>query len=276
MIDLINYKIDDINNHQKTYKNRIKIERREKNQKNLSIFRDDMFKTMFQNESRIKYSAKLLSYFIEVPYEELLKNMRFAKNEQDKEKVDSKGLRSDYVVEYKDVKINIEVNNNYKEYTIERNIDYIDRIYTSENKKDKKYNYIQSIQININNYAYEGIEEAVDVYTIRNKENISLTNKIIIIQIYIPKLKEKSYNELEEREKYILALVSEDKEELERISKDIEMAKEYVEESENVALYNGYGESYDHEAATLEAIHDVGVEDGATTLTNSLFKANDI
>ena len=42
-----------------------------------------MLKAMFQNENRIKYSAKFLSYFIDVKYEDILNNICLAKNELD-------------------------------------------------------------------------------------------------------------------------------------------------------------------------------------------------
>ena len=56
-----------------------------------------MLKAMFQNENRLKYSAKFLSYFIDLDYEVILKNIYLAKNELDKEKESSKGQRCDYV-----------------------------------------------------------------------------------------------------------------------------------------------------------------------------------
>ena len=41
----------------------------------ISILSDSMFKTMFQNENRLKYSCKFLSYFLDATYEELLDNI---------------------------------------------------------------------------------------------------------------------------------------------------------------------------------------------------------
>lgn len=57
-----------------------------------TLLSDTMFKAMFQNEGRIKYSCKLLSYLFEVSYEELLKNIVLLKNEVDKEKKNDKGF----------------------------------------------------------------------------------------------------------------------------------------------------------------------------------------
>ena len=74
----------------------LKLSEREKGKK-ISILSDTMLKAMFQNNNRLKYSAKFLSYFIDVEYEELLNNMTLAKNELDKEKEFSKGEMEDYV-----------------------------------------------------------------------------------------------------------------------------------------------------------------------------------
>ena len=71
-----------------------------------------MLKAMFQNENRIKYSAKFLSYFIDVSYEDILNNIVLGKNELDKEKESDKGERCDYIAHLNDSVLNIEVNNN--------------------------------------------------------------------------------------------------------------------------------------------------------------------
>ncbi len=52
---------------------------------------------MFQNENRIKYSCKLLSYYLNISYKELLENLRLSENELDKEYEKDVSLRCDYV-----------------------------------------------------------------------------------------------------------------------------------------------------------------------------------
>ncbi len=63
----------------------------------ISILSDSMMKTMFQNESRLKYSAKLISYYLDISFEELLNNIHLYKNELDKKKEKDLNRRSDYV-----------------------------------------------------------------------------------------------------------------------------------------------------------------------------------
>ena len=89
----------------------------------ISILSDSMFKTMFQNENRLKFSCKFLSYFLDTTYEELLDNIHLAKNESDKKREKDKGERCDYVANINGTYVNIEVNNNSSLETMERNIE---------------------------------------------------------------------------------------------------------------------------------------------------------
>lgn len=57
----------------------------------ISILSDTMFKTMFLNDKRLKYSCKFLSYYLDISYEELLAHICLIKNEVDKEKEKDKG-----------------------------------------------------------------------------------------------------------------------------------------------------------------------------------------
>ena len=76
----------------------------------ISILSDSMMKTMFQNENRLKYSAKLLSYYLDISFEELLQNIHLSKNELDKEKEKDLNRRGDYVALIHGSSVNIEVN----------------------------------------------------------------------------------------------------------------------------------------------------------------------
>ena len=106
-----------------SYEDAVELKRIEEGEK-ISILSDSMLKTMFQNENRLKYSAKFISYFLDVPFEKLLKNMYLSKNELDKQKEKSKGERSDYVAIIDNSTINIEVNNNGDIDILERNMEY--------------------------------------------------------------------------------------------------------------------------------------------------------
>lgn len=90
----------------------------------ISLLYDPMFKTMFMNEKRLKYSCKLFSYFLNVSYETLLKNLKLGKNELDKHKEKSKGERADYVAVINGTYLNLEINNNDKPYIMKRKQEY--------------------------------------------------------------------------------------------------------------------------------------------------------
>ena len=163
-----------------------------------SIVSDSMFKTMLFNQNRIKYACKLISYFVDIPYEELLKNLKFVKNELDKEHLDDSNQRSDFVAFIHGTYINIEMNNNSNLNYMERNYQYVDKLYGNKIKigSSKNPNYMPVLQINFNNFALKGIDKIFDIYAMRNDEGILMNDKKIIVQIYLPNLRKKCYNDM--------------------------------------------------------------------------------
>ena len=221
---------------------------------------------MFQNENRLKYSAKFLSYFIDLDYEVILKNIYLAKNELDKEKESSKGERCDYVAVIDNTSLNIEVNNNSSLEILERNIEYAYRLYSKKIKRgEREYDYTQVIQFNLNNFSFKGNDKIIDIYGVKNDSDLTLSDKIIFVQIYVPNLRKKWYNEgiesLNEAEKYILALVEMDIEKLKSLGGE-ELMEEYVKEAEEVSFEEGVGESYDKEWALKDQAYRDGEEAG--------------
>ena len=247
----------------------------------ISILSDTMLKAMFQNENRLKYSAKFLSYFIDLDYEVILKNIYLAKNELDKEKESSKGQRCDYVAVIDNTSLNIEVNNNSSLRVLERNIEYAYRLYSKKIKRgEREYDYTQVIQFNLNNFSFKGNDKIIDIYGVKNDSDLTLSDKIIFIQIYVPNLRKKWYNEgiesLNEAEKYILALVEMDIEKLKSLGGE-ELMEEYVKEAEKVSFEGGVGESYDKEWALKDQAYrdgkDEGREEGSTTKAIEIAKS---
>ena len=240
----------------------LKLSRNIKKGQKISILSDTMLKAMFQNENRIKYSAKFLSYFIDVEYEDILNNICLAKNELDKKGENDKGERCDYVALLSDTSLNIEVNNNSSLEVLERNMEYAHRLYSKKIRRgDENYQYTQVIQFNLNNFAFKGNDKIVDIYTVTNDDNIGLSNKLIFVQIYVPNLRKKWYTKgmksLSEEEKYILALVEMDLDKLNDLGGE-NIMDEYVKEAEKVSFEGGVGEAYDKEWA----LRDQGYRDG--------------
>jgi len=241
-----------------------------------SILSNTMFKTMLYNTKRLKYSAKLISYFIDVSYLELLSSMKLVKNELDKDYNDSKEERSDFVAEVGDTKINIEINNNDSIETMERNMEYAHRLYAERVKIGESYKgkYNQVIQLNINNFAFKGNDKIIDIYSFQNDCGIVLNKKIIIIEIFVPNLRKKCYNlgkeSLSEAEKYILALVEQDKDFSIDIGGDIDIMIEYVDDAGNVTMGTNFGEAYDKEWALKDQGRREGRMEGENNKTKEL------
>ena len=240
----------------------LKLSRNIKKGQKISILSDTMLKAMFQNENRIKYSAKFLSYFIDVEYDDILSNICLAKNELDKNNENDKGERCDYVALLSDTSLNIEVNNNSSLEVLERNMEYAHRLYSKKIRRgEENYQYTQVIQFNLNNFAFKGNDKIIDIYTVTNNDNIGLSNKLIFVQIYVPNLRKKWYTKgmksLSEEEKYILALVEMDLDKLNDLGGE-NIMDEYLKEAEEVSFEGGVGEAYDKEWA----LRDQGYRDG--------------
>ena len=238
-----------------SYKDKVELKDIKKGDK-ISILSDSMMKTMFQNENRLKYSAKLISYFIDFDFDCLLKNIHLVKNELDKEKVKDINRRSDYVADFNGDYINIEVNNNGNLTTLERNMEYAHRLYSRKvkrknyNSKDDNVIYTQIVQLNLNNFYFIGNDKIIDIYYNRNDNNIALSKKIIYIQIFIPNLIRVGIKELDEVERYLLTLVLQNVDESLEVGGGIKIIEEYVDEAQYV-LDDDLLETYDKEKAFI-------------------------
>ena len=262
MIGIKGYKFKTLHDLELDNEYVLKLSRNIKKGQKISILSDTMLKAMFQNENRIKYSAKFLSYFIDVEYQDILNNICLAKNELDKNNENDKGERCDYVALLSDTSLNIEVNNNSSLEVLERNMEYAHRLYSKKIRRgEENYQYTQVIQFNLNNFAFRGNDKIVDIYTVTNDDNIGLSNKLIFVQIYVPNLRKKWYTKgmksLSEEEKYILALVEMDLDKLNDLGGE-NIMDEYVKEAEEVSFEGGVGEAYDKEWA----LRDQGYRDG--------------
>ncbi len=96
---------------------------------------------------------------------------------------------------------------------------------------------------------------------LRNEEGIVLDDHKIIVNIYIPNLRRKCYNEeerLEEIEKYLFVLIEKNIEKAKRIGGNIGIMEEYIEEIVEASETEEWGEAYNKE----EALIDYGEQKG--------------
>ena len=267
MLEVRNYKKKKLYDLTVSKENSVEIKELKEGEK-ASILSDTMFKAMFYHTKRIKYSAKFISYYLDISYEELLKNIKLTKNELDKEYKNTKGERSDYVAEMNGVKINIEVNNNSNYTVMERNMEYAHRLYSEKVRigDDYKYKYNQVIQFNLNNFSFIGNDKIVDIYSIQNDEGLVLNDKIIFINIYVPNLRKKMYNQgienLSEEERYLLGLIEPDINLSKELGGEIDIMIEYVNEAGEVTMGTNFGESYDKEWALKDEERREGIKEG--------------
>lgn len=230
----------------------------------ISLISDSMFKTMFQNESRIKYSCFLISELFMVSYETLLKELKLNTNEIKKEKEIERVRRCDYVASIGETIVNIELNNNKDLECSERNREYAFRLFNQDQKNNKKRNQI--IQINLNNYSIIGDDSTIKPFLIMSKDKKLLTDNLIFVEIYLPNIKKKMYTNgigsLTNLEKYVLALVEPNNKLSSKIGKGMDIVEEYINEATEACSNELLQESYDKEQALKDMYKEEGMEQG--------------
>ena len=229
----------------------------------IPITSDCMFKVIFGREENIKFPCYLLSYLIDMSYEELLDKLKFTKNETGKEKKSDSTYRNDLVLDIDGVIINVEMNNNNTEEIRNRNISYLMRL--REDRKNK-LEYHQVIQVNLNNYCYKEDTCVRRDFLLSSKDDVILTNKIVIIDIYLPNIKKKMYNKgiekLSEMERFLLIGLEENKKKaLEYVGDNIVM-KDLEDRISDWTLSDDLRESYDKEWALKDQALRDGYLDG--------------
>lgn len=229
----------------------------------IPIISNAMFHTMFQRVDCIKYPCKLLSYIVDLSYEELLNSLTFSKTETGTESAKDYEYRNDLVVDIDGTKVIVEMNNNSSEKMRERNVSYMMRI--REDRKEK-YAYEQIILINLNNYRYKGDYETRRDYAFLDNEGNVYTRNLIIVDIYLPNIVKKCYTSgkeaLTEMERFLLIGVTQDiRSALEYVGDDIVM-KEFVEENNTRSYDNDLREAYNKEEALKEQYYADGQKEG--------------
>lgn len=260
------HKIDDRKKHGNSYLHLTKRNPQEK----ISILSDSMFKAMMFEHNRIKYSCKPLSYYLNISYEELLKTLRLGKNELDKSNERKKGERADYVAYYNDFCINIEINCNSNLETMERNREYRHRLGSKKIKIGENYTYTPVLQININDFVYDGKEKVKYICFLMDEEGDVESDKEIIINIYVPNLYKKWYTtgmeNLTEDERFLLTLIEPNIEKAKELGKDNEIMEEFIKEAIDVSEEDDLLEAYDKEWA----LKDLGKQEGAFLKENEI------
>ena len=156
---------------------------------------------------------------------------------------------------------------------LERNISYVGNIYRSSSLKSERYKYNTVIQLNFNNFNFNGEEREIIEYALRDEIGEMLTDKIKIIYISIPKIREKYYNksELNEFEKFLMVINEPREEDIKDFMKDNRIMEEYrmdadrASRNENVVgLYNRAQDEERIHLNELDRLYNEGIEQGIT------------
>ena len=215
----------------------------------IPIVSDTMFDTMINNESRKKYAALIISSVLERDYNEIYNSIEYVKNKLDKQLDIEKGREVDFICKLKDEYIGIEMNNNYSKEAFERNISYAMGIYKSKEIRGSKYSFNKILQINLNNFTFENNDREAEEYALRNENGEYLTEKIKIINIYLPNIRKKYYNkeELNELDKVMLVLNEEDNNNLSKLYKGEKVMEDYVKDAKRASISDDIVGLYDKE-----------------------------
>ena len=264
-INLLYNKKEDI-----TRKNAFSIGSNEPGHK-FSIVSDSFFSAVFIHEGRIKNSAKLLSYIIDVSYEDLLKNLHFSKQVLDKAKKKSKTERCDLVANLNDTILNVELNNNASIETLERNMDYAFRLFSIKNAESKKYIFRQIIQVNLNNFSFVGHDETIESFYIQSDKHVVYSKKIIFVNISLPNIYKKWYNNgvnaLNELEKLLLILAETNINNSKDIGKGDKFMEKLIDETIDYSLDPDLLDSIDLETYMKDIGRNEGIEQGIAQKT---------
>ena len=243
----------------------------------IPIVSDSMFKTMINNESRMEYICYLISALFDEDYNEVLNNTTFIKTELDKVKKEESKKTVDLLCKIKGKIINVEVNNNTSKSLLERNLAYMFSLYHGDMKEGSKYRFNSIIQININNFRFSGKKDVLEECYITNirklPKNINdfdiYSNKIRIINIYLPNINKKEYNKLKLYEKLLLIFNENDEGLLNDLSEGDEIMEKYVKESkeasekdEVIGMYNEEIHKEKLRLAEIDEFRELGHEEG--------------
>ena len=243
----------------------------------IPIVSDSMFKTMINNESRMEYICYLISAIFNEDFNEVLSNTKFIKTELDKVKKEESKKTVDLLCKIKGKIINVEVNNNTSKSSLERNLAYMFSLYHGDMKEGSKYRFNSIVQVNLNNFRFSGKKDVLEECYITNIRKLPkdindfdiYSNKIRIINIYLPNIDKRDYNKLELYEKLLLIFNENDEELLNDLSEGDEIMEKYVKDSkeasekdEVIGMYNEEIHKEKLRLAEIDEFRELGHEEG--------------
>lgn len=223
---------------------------------------DRIFKFAFQNEDNWEFTCKLVSCVTGLDYDYILENMSFYKNTVNESSLKDIQRSGDLYVKIKGELYQIEMNN-YK--ALGRNIksSILSSGIRTPDKKDVRFTPI--LEIDLNNYRLKGIEESISVYANMNiipEKNNDILLKTFYVEIYLPIIMKKEYNELNETERILRAMFTPSRSEGTLLSKGDKILMKFSETLENAESDSILMEEYDYDLAMRDSLLNKGRTEG--------------
>lgn len=229
------------------------------------FLKDEVINTILGNEKFKDYTSAIISAVIEVPYEEVYKNLQYKSNRIN-ENIKLKNSITDNMYSLENDVVNIEINYNYSKETVNKNMRYLCHLLIDQVSPGEKDLYKNVIQININNYDFFKKGEFIYKSTLREeKYNIKRSELMEIYDINMDYLSKLSYNKIKgmtksRLEKLLYIFVCDDEEKRGKICEgDVLMERvndELYKLTEDGVLY------YDLEEFHNRVARELGMNDG--------------
>ena len=246
---------------------------------------DTMFKEVFgKNKKNI---SLLLSWQLNLDYNYVYDNLKMLNSNLPLNKINNYKFTTDILVRIGNLIINIEMNRQYWKGLKNRNLAYLNKIYSSQFKKGhKKKDFLLAkkvIQINYNcfNEPKDKNKGEAVMYDIINN---NITSKMVTqIDINLEKVKEMSYNkvtnELTGIEKISRLLLSKNRKEVEiEMTKELNETIEDIEKLSNdddvIELFNEEEEAELIKNSIENAAREEGITKGITKTVKNMLKMN--
>ena len=205
---------------------------------------------------------EVISNHLSVQYESVL----------NKSKYQDKSFRGDVIIEFDGYKINLESYSYFDRNSLEKSISYVMRIFSTQLKRGKDYNTLESvIQINlVDNMEVGKPEETVSEYYITNSKDINdklLPDKFKIKFYRLDKARNMEYNELDEEMRWIRFMGAQSNEERKEIAKGDKMlmelnnwVEEYMFDEKTKKYYGEWAEQIAEEKGRKFGMKDAKIE----------------
>ena len=162
------------------------------NDKIIPLTFDSMFTNVFNSIDMLPILERFISDFLELPLEDVRGNLKLLSRDLTSEVNIERDKQVDLLLNINNEIINIEMNTTSVGH--QRNYVYAHKIAgTTLERGDNSYsNILKTLQINFNNY--KGGKRFISREYIKNEDNEITDKKFEIVQIYIEKVLDKSYN----------------------------------------------------------------------------------